>query len=49
MVKGMVALLNDIIFTMGTIARFLGNGLVTADYELWKPKRKVYDPAFNRR
>eukprot|EP00731_Ephydatia_muelleri_P008149 Em0004g487a len=29
--------------------RFLGDGLFTIrDYETWKPRRKMYDPAFNR-
>ena len=30
--------------------RFLGNGLVVIeDYETWRPRRKLYDPAFNKR
>ncbi len=30
--------------------RFLGNGLVSVpDYDTWKPRRKIYDPAFNKR
>ena len=29
--------------------RFFGRGLVTLDYEAWKPKRRLYEPAFNRR
>eukprot|EP00731_Ephydatia_muelleri_P008733 Em0004g1071a len=29
--------------------RFLGNGLVVIeDYETWRPRRKLYDPAFNK-
>ncbi|XP_064388742.1 cholesterol 24-hydroxylase-like [Halichondria panicea] len=29
--------------------RFLGNGLVSVpDYDTWKPRRKLYDPAFNK-
>eukprot|EP00731_Ephydatia_muelleri_P004561 Em0002g737a len=30
-------------------SRFLGNGLVVIeDYETWRPRRKLYDPAFNK-
>ena len=30
--------------------RFLGNGLVVIeDYETWRPRRKLYDLAFNKR
>ena len=30
--------------------RFLGNGLVVMeDYETWRPRRKPYDLAFNKR
>ena len=30
--------------------RFLGDGLVSVlNYDTWKPRRKLYDPAFNKR
>ena len=32
------------------ICRFLGQGLFTIlDYKTWKPRRQIYDPAFNKR
>ena len=32
------------------LGRLLGNGIGTViDHETWKPKRKIYDPAFNKR
>jgi len=31
------------------ISRFLGKGLLTEPkYELWKPRRSLYDPAFSK-
>ena len=30
--------------------RFMGNGLLTIpDYDTWKPRRQMYDPAFKKR
>ena len=30
--------------------RFMGNGLFTIpDYDTWKPRRQIYDPAFKKR
>lgn len=30
--------------------RFMGDGILTVrHYDSWKPKRKIYDPAFNKR
>ncbi len=30
--------------------RFMGNGLLTIpDYDTWKPRRQIYDPAFKKR
>jgi len=30
--------------------RFMGEGLFSiSDYETWKPRRKIYDPTFNKR
>ena len=32
------------------VMRFLGNGLFSIlDYDTWKPRRKLYDPVFNKR
>ena len=33
-----------------TLSRFLGHGLLSIlDYDTWKPRRKLYDPVFNKR
>eukprot|EP00731_Ephydatia_muelleri_P008176 Em0004g514a len=41
--------ITDMIFGQICGQRFLGKGLFTIrDYETWKPRRKMYDPAFNR-
>ena len=38
-----IIIINFIVF------RYLGQGLVTIlDYKTWKPRRKPYDPAFNK-